>query len=290
MTTLATALEAPYRPRHVRFVRREEVEGWQLKLYGIAVNGQEPRPDFVEATRDLAASVLPQPPVADDRYGVAFATAHDARSVGIALVYWWQSENELHQRIYVSPKDEPDGVHPGRRPASRLRLGARDRRLRAAGLDRGRPLEPGRPRSRAVPRAPARRGRLAGRARSARGTGRTDPRWSRARPESLARSRPRVGVRTTRAGTGGPGEPDTAGGTERSARARRTSAQAARAYFDLALDPVLLHRPSPSKCCFLPLRDGRSVGGLPSDTKTRLSGARIRLRWAVVAARSNRWS
>ena len=49
----------------------------------------------------------PQPPVADDRYGAAFATAHDARSIGIALIYWWQSENELHQRIYVSPKDDP---------------------------------------------------------------------------------------------------------------------------------------------------------------------------------------
>ena len=59
------------------------------------------------AARDLAASVLPQPPVADDRYGVGFATAHDARRLGIALVYWWQSENELHQRVYVSPKDDP---------------------------------------------------------------------------------------------------------------------------------------------------------------------------------------
>jgi hypothetical protein len=48
----------------------------------------------VEATRDLAGVVLPQPPVADDRYGVAFATAHDATSVSIALVYWWQSKNE----------------------------------------------------------------------------------------------------------------------------------------------------------------------------------------------------
>jgi hypothetical protein len=45
--------------------------------------------------------------VADDRYGVAFATAHDATSLYIALIYWWQSENELHQRIYVSPKGEP---------------------------------------------------------------------------------------------------------------------------------------------------------------------------------------
>ena len=107
MTTLATALEAPYKPRHVRFIRREDTNGWQLKLYSIALNGREPDPSFVEATRDLAASILPQPPDTDDRYGVALATAHDATSAYIALVYWWQSENELHQRIYVSPKGGP---------------------------------------------------------------------------------------------------------------------------------------------------------------------------------------
>jgi hypothetical protein len=106
MTALTATLETPYKPRHVRFIRREDVESWQLKLYGIAVNGEEPRPEFVEAVRDLAGAVLPQPPVADDRYGIGFAIAHDARSLGIALVYWWQSENELHQRIYVSSKDD----------------------------------------------------------------------------------------------------------------------------------------------------------------------------------------
>jgi hypothetical protein len=112
MTTLASALEAPYKPRHVRFIRKEDVEGWQLKLYGIAVNGQEPRPAFVEATRDLAAQVLPQPPAGEDHYGVGFAIAHDARAVGIALVYYWKSENELHQRIHVSPKDDPAAFTP----------------------------------------------------------------------------------------------------------------------------------------------------------------------------------
>jgi hypothetical protein len=112
VTALTTAFEAPYEPRHVRFVRREDVGGWQLKLYGIALNGTEPDPGFVEATKDLTSSVLPQPPVSDDRYGVAFATAHDARSAYIALIYWWQSENELHQRIYVSPKADPISFQP----------------------------------------------------------------------------------------------------------------------------------------------------------------------------------
>jgi hypothetical protein len=112
MTSLSPAPEAPYKPRHVRFVRREEVAGWRLKLYGIALDGREPDPEFVEATRDLAASVLPQPPASDDRYGVAFATAHDAASAYIALVYWWANENELHQRISVSPKRSPIAFVP----------------------------------------------------------------------------------------------------------------------------------------------------------------------------------
>lgn len=100
-------LAAPYEPRPIRFIRREDVDGWQLKLYSITMWGKEPREEFVTATRDLAASILPRPAASDDRYGVAFATAHDAASLCIALVYWWQSENELHQRIYVSPKDDP---------------------------------------------------------------------------------------------------------------------------------------------------------------------------------------
>ncbi|MGH3036649.1 MAG: isochorismatase [Gaiellaceae bacterium] len=100
-------LGRPYERRHIRFIRHEDVDGWRLKLYGIALNGREPDPEFVEATRDLAASVLPRPAAGDDHYGVGFATAHDATSLYIALIYWWQSENELHQRIYVSPKDDP---------------------------------------------------------------------------------------------------------------------------------------------------------------------------------------
>jgi len=104
------SLAGPYEPRPIRFIRREDVDGWQLKLYGIALAGKEPREELVTATRDLAASVLPRPAVSDDRYGVAFATAHDAKTFCIALVYWWQAENELHQRIYVSPHDDPTAL------------------------------------------------------------------------------------------------------------------------------------------------------------------------------------
>jgi hypothetical protein len=103
-------LGRPYEPRPIRFIRREDVDGWRLKLYGITMAGKEPREEFVAATRDLADSILPRPAVSGDRYGVGFATAHDAATFCIALVYWWQSENELHQRIYVSPKENPTAL------------------------------------------------------------------------------------------------------------------------------------------------------------------------------------
>jgi hypothetical protein len=94
----------------MRFLRREALDDWRLKLYGISAHGELPRDELVEATLEVAARVLPRPAVTDERVGVGFATAHDAISASIALVYWWQSENELHQRIYVGPRDDPRGM------------------------------------------------------------------------------------------------------------------------------------------------------------------------------------
>ncbi len=106
----AAALGAPYRPRPLRFIRREEVDGWRLKLYGISARRERPGDELLDATMTLARRVLPQPPVTDNRYGVGFATAHEGATFVMALIYWWQSENELHQRIYVSPGDDTSAL------------------------------------------------------------------------------------------------------------------------------------------------------------------------------------
>ena len=112
--------------------------GWQLKLYGIALNGRSPDPAFVEATRDLAASVLPQP--AGGRRPLRRRLRHRARrDVGLhrarLLVAVRERAPPAHLR---QPEGGPIAFQPGREPARRLRLGARHRRLRAARLDRGR--------------------------------------------------------------------------------------------------------------------------------------------------------
>jgi hypothetical protein len=108
MQLAAPALEEarPYVPRPVRFIRRERLGDWQLKVYGIAAAGETPREELVERAVEIASDVLPHPAVGDSRYGVGFVIAHDAASLAIVIAYWWQSQNELHQRIYTGPLDD----------------------------------------------------------------------------------------------------------------------------------------------------------------------------------------
>ena len=98
----------PYQPRPVRFIRLERRGDWRLKVYGIATPGRTPRAELVAAAMDLAGVVLPEPAVSDERYGVGIVVAHDSAMCCFALLYWWQSANELHQRVYAAPLDRPE--------------------------------------------------------------------------------------------------------------------------------------------------------------------------------------
>jgi hypothetical protein len=112
----APRLGDAYQPRHLRFIRRDQLGDWRLKVYGIAPLGHEPRRALVEATLARSGEVLP--PIGEDRPGIGFVIAHDAKSAGIGLIYWWQSANELHQRVFVSPLDEPEALAPVADPAA----------------------------------------------------------------------------------------------------------------------------------------------------------------------------
>jgi len=107
-----------YEPRSLRFIRPEQLGDWRLKVYGIATVSHMPRPALVEATVDLARTVLPEPATGGERSGIGFVIAHDAATVCFALVYWWQAANELHQRIYTSPRDDPRALIPVAAPAA----------------------------------------------------------------------------------------------------------------------------------------------------------------------------
>ena len=109
---------SPYRPRPVRFIRLEQRGDWRLKLYGIATPGRAPRPELVAAAMDLAPVALPQPAMSDDRYGVGVVLVHDSATLAIAIFYWWQSANELHQRVYTAPLDDPRALTKLANPAA----------------------------------------------------------------------------------------------------------------------------------------------------------------------------
>jgi hypothetical protein len=108
----------PYRPRHLRFIRRQALGDWRIKVYSIMMQGRAPRGELIEPAVSLAAKTLPQPAQSEERPGIGFVIAHDAATVCFGLVYWWQSANELHQRAFVSPLDDPGAFRPIEYPAA----------------------------------------------------------------------------------------------------------------------------------------------------------------------------
>lgn len=99
--------QRPYRPRHLRFIRRQDIGDWRMKVYAISLLGQTARPELVEATMGIARQVLPKDATANERTGIGFVVVHDALTASIGIVYWWASVNELHQRMFVGPKHDP---------------------------------------------------------------------------------------------------------------------------------------------------------------------------------------
>jgi hypothetical protein len=96
-----------YHHRRCHFVSEERIGDWRLKLYALARPDQGVRDELIETTRALAAEALPE--VDEAHHGAAFAIAHDARWP-IALIYWWEGENEIHSAIYAGA--EPTELAP----------------------------------------------------------------------------------------------------------------------------------------------------------------------------------
>lgn len=99
-------LAGPHRKRPIRFVRLEHIADWRVKLYTIAGDG-EPRAALIDETLRRAPAIFPHPALGEQRHGIGFIIVHDARTAPMALYYWWQAFNELHQRLYVGPRHDP---------------------------------------------------------------------------------------------------------------------------------------------------------------------------------------
>lgn len=98
----------PYAPRPIRPLGVISNDGWRVKVYGIAYEGERPSEELVLAASRIASEVLPFPAVIDGRYGAGYLGVHAGRGHDFVFVDWWEDENELHHRVFVAPAGEPD--------------------------------------------------------------------------------------------------------------------------------------------------------------------------------------
>lgn len=86
--------------------------GWQLKVYGIAYQRDEPRPELVAAARATAAAALPQPARDHGSHGAGFLVVHDGAVACWSLLFWWSDHILLRQRLFRSTADAPGELTP----------------------------------------------------------------------------------------------------------------------------------------------------------------------------------
>lgn len=100
-------LEGEYDTRPIRFLGYWTIKGWQVKVYGIAYQGESPAQELVNAARDIAENRLSQSGVATNHYHLGFVGIHQGKTGNFVFVDWWADENELHHHVYVSSCEHP---------------------------------------------------------------------------------------------------------------------------------------------------------------------------------------
>ena len=98
----------PYVQRPVELLKQISSEGWRIKVYGISAKSKPLSKELVSAGIQIVLPHLPQPALADQRYGVGFFIIHTMRNW--FLLDWWESEDIMHHRLFSSPLDNPNSI------------------------------------------------------------------------------------------------------------------------------------------------------------------------------------
>ena len=98
-----------FRDRPTTFAGELSHDDWRLKCYDISHDGAPIEPVF-DDVMPLALAQLPQPAVAADRPGVGFVIRHQGAEWQYLVLCWWDSQNELVQRLFVRPRNGPDAA------------------------------------------------------------------------------------------------------------------------------------------------------------------------------------
>ena len=102
----------PFAPRRIEFHGIRTVGAWRLKLYSILYGPGSIDWDAFAPGLALADAALPQPAITTARAGVGFLIAHRGRTGNYTVLGWWDRENELPLRVFVSPDGQPQSWRP----------------------------------------------------------------------------------------------------------------------------------------------------------------------------------
>ena len=100
----------PYAARSFRFIELMTLDGWRMKLYGIAWRGELPQSQLIEAAKRIAADVLLKESAGN--YKVGFIGVHEGRGASFVFVDFWGNENELFHRVFLSRGNDVAALTP----------------------------------------------------------------------------------------------------------------------------------------------------------------------------------
>ena len=102
----------PYSPRAIAFTGIADLAGYRLKQYTVVYGDQRfDAARFADGV-DLAAAALPQPATTTGRPGLGLIIRHQGRGADYVVLGWWDRENELPLRVFVSPDGQPQSWRP----------------------------------------------------------------------------------------------------------------------------------------------------------------------------------
>lgn len=94
----------PFRERRAAFLELWEHRSWRMKLYGISITGDPPRPALICNARQIAARTLGQGP---SGYGLGWIIVHEGQAGDYVLVDWWTDQDLVQHRLHGAPRGAP---------------------------------------------------------------------------------------------------------------------------------------------------------------------------------------
>jgi hypothetical protein len=91
----------PFRPLSISFLGHLSHEGWQIKLYSIALDAPVVDESRFHGGLRFALDALPSPAHDAERAGVGFCILHQGRGIDYTVLAWWDRENEMPLRVFV---------------------------------------------------------------------------------------------------------------------------------------------------------------------------------------------